>query len=45
MYGEIRGTVKVLVGVSEGKETLETLGRLILRCIFRKWDGGGHGLD
>ena len=20
-------------------------GRIILRWIFRKWDGGGHGLD
>jgi len=44
MYGERKGTVKVLVGISEGKETLERRGRIILRLIFRKWDGG-YGLD
>jgi hypothetical protein len=20
-------------------------GRILLKCIFKKWDGGGHGLD
>jgi len=39
MYGERKRTVKVLVGISEGTETLERRGRIILRWIFRKCEG------
>jgi len=45
--GERRGTYRVLVGKSEGKNRLENTdvdGMIILRWTFRKWDGG-HGLD
>jgi tmRNA-binding protein len=44
MYGERKGIFKVLVGISEGKKTLERRRRMILRRIIRKWDGG-HGLN
>jgi hypothetical protein len=39
--GERRGAHRVLVGKPEGKNHLEDPGidgRIILRCIFRKWD-------
>ena len=41
-YGEGRGVHRVLVGKPEGKRPLgrPTLdGRIILRWIFRKWEG------
>jgi len=41
--GERRGVYRVLVGKPEGKNHLEDPdvdGRIILRWIFRKWDGG-----
>jgi hypothetical protein len=40
--GERRGVYRVLVGKPEGKDHLEhpgVDGRVILRWIFRKWDG------
>ena len=49
--GERRGVSKVLVGKPEGKDCLEDPGvdgRVILRWIFRKWNGGRggeYGLD
>jgi hypothetical protein len=43
-YGvEWRGAYRVLVGKPEGREHLnyqDVDGRIILRLIFRKWDGG-----
>jgi len=45
--GERRGVCKVLAGKTEGKDCLEDPGvdgSVILRWIFRKWDGG-DGLD
>jgi hypothetical protein len=36
MYGERKGTDKISLGISEGKETLERRGRMMLRWIFRK---------
>ena len=41
MYGEIRSLYRILMGKHEGKNHLEDQGvdgRIILRCIFRKWD-------
>jgi len=46
-YGESRVVYRALVGKPEGKYHLEDAdvdGRIILRWIFRKWDGD-HGLD
>ena len=45
--GEGRGVHRVLVGKPEGKRPLgdpDLDGRIILRWIFRKWEGLG-GLD
>ena len=45
-YGERRDVYRVSVGKPEGKRTLGRLRnpgvdvRIILRWIFRKWDGG-----
>ena len=39
---EGRGVHKVLVGKPDGKKALgdqDVDGRMILRCIFRKWEG------
>ena len=41
--GERRGVYRVLMGKPEGKRPLGERGidgRIILRCIFRKWDVG-----
>jgi hypothetical protein len=41
--GERRGVCMVLVGKPEGRDHLEdpgVYGRIILRCIFRKWGVG-----
>ena len=37
--GEGRGVHRVLVGKPEGKRPLGVDGRIILRWIFRKWEG------
>ena len=47
MYGERRGVYRVLVRKLRKRDHLEDPcvdGRIILRWIFRKWNGG-HGLD
>jgi hypothetical protein len=41
--GKREGVYRVLVGKPEGKRTLENLGAvgsIILKYIFRKWNGG-----
>jgi hypothetical protein len=41
-YGRRRGACRVLVGRPEGRNYLEHLdadGRIILKSIFKKWDG------
>ena len=46
--GERRGEYKVLVGKPEGKRTLgrpRVDGKIILRWIFRKWNGGMYWVD
>jgi hypothetical protein len=40
--GEGRDAYGILVGRPEGRRTLDV--RIILKWIFKKWDGG-HGLD
>ena len=42
MWGRGRGACRVLVGRPEGRKYLEDLdgdGRVILKWIFKKWDG------
>ena len=42
-YGERKGVYRVLLGNLMERDHLEDLGvdgRIILRCIFRKWDVG-----
>jgi hypothetical protein len=41
-YGKRRGAYRILVGRSEGTRSLRRSGidaRIILKCIFKKWDG------
>jgi len=45
--GDRKGSYRVLVGKPEGKNHLEDLGidgRIILKSIFGRWDGG-HELN
>jgi hypothetical protein len=45
--GNRRGACKVLVPIPGERDHLKDLGvdgRIILKCIFKKWDGR-HGLD
>jgi hypothetical protein len=46
--GEGRGAFRALVGKPEGRRPLEDTGvdgRIILKRMFERLDGGGHGLD
>ena len=41
--GEMGGAYRVLVGRPDGKKPTGRYGRIILKRIFKKWEG--HGLD
>ena len=46
--GARRGAYRILVGRPEGKNHLENPGvdgRIILKCIFEKWDRGRDWID
>jgi hypothetical protein len=43
--GEIRDVYSVLMEKPEGKRPLGRRGRLILKLIFRKWDGAMDWID
>ena len=46
--GERKYVYRVLVGSRRERDHLEDSGvdgRIILRCTFRKWDGGRNGMD
>ena len=46
--GERRGSYRGLTGKPEGRNYLEDQdvdGRIILKCIFRKWDGDMDWID
>jgi hypothetical protein len=47
---DVRGVYRVLVGKPEGKRPLgrtrrRVRGKMVLRWIFRKWDGGMDLID
>jgi hypothetical protein len=42
--GEWRGAYRILVGRPEGRRPLGRP-RIILKWIFKKWDGGMGGID
>jgi hypothetical protein len=48
-YGEKRGAYRILVGRPEGRRPLgrprRRWERIILKCIFKKWDGAWTGLS
>jgi hypothetical protein len=46
--GESSGAYRVSVGGLRENDRFEVTGidgRIILRWMFRKWDGGEHGMD